>query len=232
MTHSHSTPTLSLHNITVSFQDGLSRTTVLSDASLVAHAGQVTALVGESGSGKSTLLSVAAGLVVPDSGTMSVGERTMTESEAVRSQIRREDIGMVFQQPNLLPALTAREQLLITDHIRGTKPRTERADALLAQVGLEGLGDRRVTQLSGGQRQRVGIARALMGAPKVLLADEPTSALDSRLSREVMELLVRLSRDNELATVIVTHDRSQLAMMDAAVDITDGHTRVLARSAA
>ena len=146
----------------------------------------------------------------------------MTRDEINRARIRREDIGMVFQQPNLLPALTARDQLLITDHIRGDKPRHHRADELLAQVGLEGLGDRRITQLSGGQRQRVAIARALMGEPKVLLADEPTSALDSRLSRDVMDLLVELTRSQNLATVVITHDRGLLDFADDVVEIRDG----------
>ena len=215
-------PTLDLSNIVVSFQDGQSNKTVLDHVSMQAHSGELTALVGESGSGKSTLLSCAAGLLVPDSGTITIAGQEMTRDEINRARIRREDIGMVFQQPNLLPALTAREQLLITDHIRGDKPRHHRADELLAQVGLEGLGDRRITQLSGGQRQRVAIARALMGEPKVLLADEPTSALDSRLSRDVMNLLVELTRSQNLATVVITHDRGLLDFVDDVVEIRDG----------
>lgn len=215
-------PTLDLSNIVVSFQDGQSNKTVLDNVSMQAHSGELTALVGESGSGKSTLLSCAAGLLVPDSGTITIAGQEMTRDEINRARIRREDIGMVFQQPNLLPALTAREQLLITDHIRGDKLRHQRADELLAQVGLEGLGDRRITQLSGGQRQRVAIARALMGEPKVLLADEPTSALDSRLSRDVMNLLVELTRSQNLATVVITHDRGLLDFADDVVEIRDG----------
>ncbi len=215
-------PTLDLSNIVVSFQDGQSNKTVLDHVSVQAHSGELTALVGESGSGKSTLLSCAAGLLVPDSGTITFAGQEMTRDEINRARIRREDIGMVFQQPNLLPALTARDQLLITDHIRGDKPRHHRADELLAQVGLEGLGDRRITQLSGGQRQRVAIARALMGEPKVLLADEPTSALDSRLSRDVMDLLVELTRSQNLATVVITHDRGLLDFADDVVEIRDG----------
>lgn len=215
-------PTLDLSNIVVSFQDGQSNKTVLDHVSVQAHSGELTALVGESGSGKSTLLSCAAGLLVPDSGSITIAGQEMTRDEINRARIRREDIGMVFQQPNLLPALTAREQLLITDHIRGDKPRHHRADELLAQVGLEGLGDRRITQLSGGQRQRVAIARALMGEPKVLLADEPTSALDSRLSRDVMDLLVELTRSQNLATVVITHDRGLLDFADDVVEIRDG----------
>lgn len=215
-------PTLDLSNIVVSFQDGQSNKTVLDNVSMQAHSGELTALVGESGSGKSTLLSCAAGLLVPDSGTITIAGQEMMRDVINRARIRREDIGMVFQQPNLLPALTAREQLLITDHIRGDKPRHHRADELLAQVGLEGLGDRRITQLSGGQRQRVAIARALMGEPKVLLADEPTSALDSRLSRDVMDLLVELTRSQNLATVVITHDRGLLDFADDVVEIRDG----------
>ncbi|MDO5512064.1 ABC transporter ATP-binding protein [Corynebacterium sp.] len=201
--------TLHLDHITLTYPDGLTEVTAVDDVSLTIRPGELTALVGESGSGKSSLLAVAAGLQEPTSGRVLVdGSR-----------------GLIFQQANLLGALNAREQLLITDHIRGQKPRRQRADELLERVGLGGYGHRRMGQLSGGQRQRVNIARALMGSPTVLLADEPTSALDSRLAREVVELLAEITRETQAATLMVTHDRTLLDSCDRILEMRDGRVR-------
>ncbi|CAB0530592.1 Vitamin B12 import ATP-binding protein BtuD [Corynebacterium diphtheriae] len=154
-------PVLSITNASVVYPDGTSTVTALDSANVEIFPGELVAIVGESGSGKSTLLSIAGFLQEPTSGTV-----TLHGAEGLdATSTRREHIGFVFQQPNLLGSLTAREQLLITDHLRGIKPRKDRADELLARVGLKGLGGRRVAQLSGGQRQRVNIARALMGNP-------------------------------------------------------------------
>ena len=139
---------LTMDNVTVTFQDGQERLTALDNISFSATPGHLTFIVGESGSGKSTLLSAAAGLLTPDSGTVLV------DDTPVSTRVRLEKIGMIFQQANLIGALNVRDQLLVTDHIRGVKPRKERADELLATVGLEGLGDRKMQQLSGGQRKR------------------------------------------------------------------------------
>ena len=201
------TPALSLRDIVVTYPDGESRVTALDGVSLDVNPSELTAVIGESGSGKSTLLSVAAGLIEPDSGTV---ERTGSR-------------GLIFQQANLIASLTAREQLLIIDHMEGRKPRQDRADELLSFVGLEGFGNRRMNQLSGGQRQRVNIARALMGQPSVLLADEPTSALDSKLSRDIAKLLRGVTEDFGTATLFITHDRSLLDYADRALEVKDGH---------
>ena len=112
------------------------------------------------------------------------------------------------------------------DHLRGKSMRKSRADELLGLVGLGGFGDRRMNQLSGGQRQRVNIARALMNDPRLLLADEPTSALDSELSRDIVALLQRLTRELDVATVMVTHDREQADVADKVVEVADGQTRL------
>ena len=202
------TNTLTLTDVSVRYPDGDRTVTALDHVSLTAAPGTVTAVVGESGCGKSTLLSVAAGLTVPDAG-----------------QVHRDRTGMVFQSANLFSSLRVREQLLIVDHIQGRRPgatEQRKADALLERVGLGGYGDRRVHQLSGGQRQRVNIARALTGSPRVLLADEPTSALDAALSRTIVGLLRGLTDELGLATVLVTHDRSQLDLADAVVTLRDG----------
>lgn len=219
---------LEITDARVVYPDGTGTVTALDGVSMTARTGEMTAIIGESGSGKSTLLSVAAALVSPDSGTVTVaGERADGRDETERARIRREHIGFIFQQPNLVASLNARDQLLLTDHIRGVRgrqlrQRSQHADALLDRVGLGGFGNRRMHQLSGGQRQRVNIARALMGEPELLLADEPTSALDHHLSREIVELLRALTVELGFATVMVTHDRGLLAAMDHVVEIRDG----------
>ncbi|MBA1836170.1 ABC transporter ATP-binding protein [Corynebacterium wankanglinii] len=204
---------LELSNITVAFQDGQEKRTVLDHLDFTARPGEMTFIVGESGSGKSTLLSVAAGLITPDSGTAKLN------GEDVNDEVRRRKIGMIFQQANLIAALNVRDQLLVTDHIRGRRPRRERADELLAKVGLEGLGDRRMGELSGGQRQRVGIARALMGEPDLLLADEPTASLDADRSQEIVKLLRQLTEERGIACGFVTHDRSLITGRDEVFEL-------------
>lgn len=215
---------LALDGVTVSYQDGTTRRTVVNDATLSIAPGTIVALTGESGSGKSTLLSVAAGLIVPDSGTVAVAGRELGGlSDNERAELRRDSIGIVFQQSNLIGSLTAAEQLLIMDHLRGVRPRAARADELLDFVGLGGLGTRRMGELSGGQRQRVNIARALMTDPAVLLADEPTSALDSARSAAIMDLLVQVTREWNTATMVVTHSGASADTADVAYLVTDGH---------
>ncbi len=217
------THALEISHATVVYPDGESTVTALDKADLSAKPGELTAIIGESGSGKSTLLSVAAGLVTPTSGRVEVAGIDLTGADdKTRSKVRRENIGVIFQQANLLASLTVREQLLIMDHIRGVRMRPQRADELLEQVGLANLGSRRMAQLSGGQRQRVNIARALMAEPALLLADEPTSALDSSLSQEIMALIAKLTREMNTATVMVTHDRRLLDYVDQAVEVRDG----------
>lgn len=204
---------LELNDVTVAFKDGQETRTVLDHLEFTAKPGEMTFIVGESGSGKSTLLSVAAGLIQPDSGTAKLN------GEVVDNDVRRDKIGMIFQQANLIAALNVRDQLLVTDHIRGIKPRRGRAEELLATVGLEGLGDRRIGEMSGGQRQRVGIARALMGEPALLLADEPTAALDADRSQEIVALLRQLTTERGIACGFVTHDRSLIENSDEVFEL-------------
>ena len=216
---------LHMKDVTVTFQDGEETVTALDNISFDANPGHLTFIVGESGSGKSTLLSAAAGLLTPDSGTILV------DATPVSDEVRLQKIGMIFQQANLIGALNVRDQLLVTDHIRGVKPRVDRANELLAEVGLDGLGDRSMQQLSGGQRQRVGIARALMGEPKLILADEPTAALDSERSHEIVALLRTLVEEHDIACGFVTHNASLISESDEVVRVSDGHVsreRVLA----
>ncbi|MGW4276062.1 ABC transporter ATP-binding protein [Streptomyces seoulensis] len=219
---------LLLDDVTLTYPDGEGRLTALDRVGLTVPAGSLTAVVGPSGSGKSSLLAVAATLITPDGGRVCVaGTATAGLSAAERAVLRRRSIGIVFQQPNLLPSLTAAEQLEVMARLDGHRTagrRTARGRAreLLAAVGLADRADRRPHQLSGGQRQRVNIARALMNEPSVLLVDEPTSALDHERGAAVLDLLVRLTRDRGTATVLVTHDRGHLDAADAVREMRDG----------
>ncbi|MET9426495.1 MULTISPECIES: ABC transporter ATP-binding protein [unclassified Streptomyces] len=226
---------LLLDQVTLTYPDGDGRVTALDSVSLAVPPGTLTAVVGPSGSGKSSLLAVAATLVTPDRGRVVVaGTDTSTLDRAGRAALRRTRIGIVFQQPNLLPSLTAAEQLTVMAHLSGGSDSRSgsgrksrgaaraRALELLDAVGLADQAGRRPHQLSGGQRQRVNIARALMNDPAVLLVDEPTSALDHERGAAVLDLLVTLTRARSTATVLVTHDRAHLDRVDRTVTVRDG----------
>ena len=220
---------LRLTDVTLTYPDGDSRLTALDHVALTVSAGRLTAVIGPSGSGKSSLLAVAATLITPDSGRVVVaGTDTAGLDRRALTELRRREIGIVFQQPNLLPSLTAVEQLQVMAHLNARSPRGARSRALelLDAVGLAGQADRRPHQLSGGQRQRVNIARALMNDPTVLLVDEPTSALDHERGAAVVDLIARLTRTRATATLLVTHDRGHLAAADQIVEVCDGRLHV------
>ncbi|OLT12034.1 ABC transporter ATP-binding protein [Actinomadura sp. CNU-125] len=216
---------LALHDVVLTYPDGERTLTALDHVNLMVEPGELAAVVGPSGSGKSSLLAVAGTLLGPTSGAVTVAGREVTALRpADRARLRRDQVGIVFQQPNLLPSLTALDQLTVMAHLAGRSPRraTGRARDLLDAVGLADAGHKRPHQLSGGERQRVNIARALMNSPEVLLVDEPTSALDHHRGEQVVNLLADLTHDHGLATVMVTHDRDQLATADRVHTMTDG----------
>ncbi|MFC8449860.1 ABC transporter ATP-binding protein [Kitasatospora sp. NPDC057223] len=224
---------LNLDHVTLTYPDGDGRLTALDDVGLDVPAGSITAVVGPSGSGKSSLLAVAATLITPDSGRVVVdGVDTAGLSRTELTTLRRSRIGIVFQQPNLLPSLTAVEQLQVMAHLDGRSPRAARPRALelLDAVGLRDRAGSRPHQLSGGQRQRVNIARALMNDPVVLLVDEPTSALDHERGAAVIDLITELTHRRATATVLVTHDRTHLTAVDQVAEVHDGRLRVPARA--
>lgn len=230
---------LKLQEITLEYPDGVDSAgnpatlKALDSVNFSASAGEMTAIVGASGSGKSSLLSVAATLVKPTAGTVLLdGASVGSLSDRERAQLRAEKIGIIFQQPNLLPSLTAREQLVLVAHMNGARGKAlraarSRAEDLLDMVGLSAAADRRAHQLSGGQRQRVNIARALMGSPSLLLADEPTSALDAERSASIVSLLAEVTGEFGVATVMVTHDLTMTDSVDHVVQMNDGVARVL-----
>jgi len=220
---------ITLDDVTLTYPDGDGRVTALDHVSVTGRPGTVTGITGPSGSGKSSLLAVAATLVRPDAGRVVIdGTEAAGLSLAEAAHLRRTRIGIMFQQANLLPSLTALEQIQVMNQLgeRGSRLRRaqvrDRGRELLAAVGLDRLADRRPHQLSGGQRQRINLARALVSRPAVLLVDEPTSALDSAAGAAVVELILRLTAEQGTATLLVTHDLAQLPRLDDVVELVDG----------
>ncbi|MFP3459826.1 ABC transporter ATP-binding protein [Arthrobacter globiformis] len=216
---------LNLANVTLEYPDGDGTVKALDSVSLAVRAGQMVSLVGPSGSGKSSLLAVAATLTRPTAGLVSIGSTDATAlPDRELTAMRRDSVGIIFQQPNLLASLTAAEQLIIGDHLRRKplKAARRKAAELLDLVGLASSADKRPHQLSGGQRQRVNIARALMGKPSVLLVDEPTAALDHERSESIVRLLRRVTDEFRVATVMVTHDTEFVPLTDAVATMRDG----------
>lgn len=218
-----------LDTITLTFPDGDDRVTAVDRVSLAAHPGTVTGITGPSGSGKSSLLAVAATLIPADSGRLLIDDVDATRlSRTEAAELRRSRIGIVFQTSNLIPSLTAREQLTVMNELgeRGSGRRraraAARADELLDAVGLGDQRGKRPHQLSGGQRQRVNIARALMHDPSVLLVDEPTSALDQERGASIIELILRLTDELNTSTLLVTHDLVHLPRLHGSVHLVDG----------
>lgn len=212
---------LEMTDLRLTYPDGDARLVVLDDVSLIVKPGELVTVIGPSGSGKSSLLAVAGTLIRPDSGQVVIGGVDASGlNDRERTALRRDRIGIVFQQANLIASLTALEQLQAMDHMRGGT--SGRAADLLRAVGLVGKENRRPHQLSGGERQRINIARALMGDPAVLLVDEPTSALDHARGGEIMELLARLTGERAVATLLVTHDVAQIRHAHRVTEMDDG----------
>ncbi|MGW1193313.1 ABC transporter ATP-binding protein [Streptomyces sp. NPDC002559] len=199
------------------------RVDALDGVDLAVRAGTFTAVMGPSGSGKSTLLHCAAGLDRPTSGTVEVGGTELTGlSERRLTLLRRDLIGFVFQSFNLVPSLTAAQNVALPLRLAGRRPSRAEVREALARVGLADRAGHRPTELSGGQQQRVALARALITRPAVLFGDEPTGALDTATSREVMEMLRELVDLEGQTIVMVTHDPVAAAYADRVVFLVDG----------
>ena len=214
---------VSARRVTRQYGEGESAVHALRGVSLEVPVGQFTAVMGPSGSGKSTLMHLLAGLDRPSNGRVKIGGEDITEMpDKQLTKLRRRHIGFVFQQFNLLPMLTAEENILLPLSIAGRKPDKKAIASLIARVGL---GDRlghKPSQLSGGQQQRVAIARALASQPTVLFADEPTGNLDSTSGTEVLQLLREAVELDRQTTVMVTHDPRAAAAADRVLFLADG----------
>ncbi|MEV4008997.1 ABC transporter ATP-binding protein [Nonomuraea angiospora] len=202
--------------------EGATAVHALKGVSLEVDAGQLVAVMGPSGSGKSTLLNLVGGLERPTSGTVHLDDQDLA---AVRdlAALRRRSVGYVFQDLNLIPSLTAVENVMLPRELDGVRPRLAREEAMvvLAEIGVEDLADRFPDELSGGQRQRVAIARALVGERRLVLADEPTGALDTRTGDEILQVL-RARCDLGAAVLLVTHEPRYAAWADRVVFLRDG----------
>ncbi len=223
MTHSS---ILSVKNLTKTFKSGDHSLTVLNNVSFNIEKGLTCAIVGPSGSGKTTLLGLCAGLDKPTSGSVTLnGQEISSYSESQLSKIRNEQIGFVFQSFQLIPTLTALENVMVPIELRGV-PYYEvesRALNLLASVGLAERTHHYPNQLSGGEQQRVGLARAFIHKPAVLFADEPTGNLDGETGSQIEQLLYELNRDQGTTLIIVTHDRDLAAKCDRVIELKSGH---------
>jgi putative ABC transport system ATP-binding protein len=216
-------PAVTATAVTRRYGEGESAVDALRGVSLELPAGQFTAVMGPSGSGKSTLMHLLAGLDTPSSGTVHIGGEDITAmNDRQLTRLRRRHIGFVFQSFNLLPTLTAEENILLPLSIGGRKPDRAVVEALIARVGLDERRDHRPSQLSGGQQQRVAIARALVTRPTVLFADEPTGNLDSTSGAEILTLLREAVELDGQTTLMVTHDPRAAARADRVVFIADG----------
>lgn len=209
-----------LADVSKTYRSGELDVPVLRDVNLTIEAGSLTVIVGPSGSGKSTLLNLIGAIDRPTTGTVKFGDVEIGElSDKKRTQFRRESVGFVFQFYNLVPSLTALENVAVTAELR---PGGLTSDEAIEQVGLTHRRDHFPAQLSGGEQQRVAIARAIVGQPQLLLCDEPTGALDLKTGQIVLELLSELSRQTGLTVLIITHNGPIATMADYLVRIGSG----------
>jgi putative ABC transport system ATP-binding protein len=216
---------IEVREVTKVYRRGQNEVRALNGASLTVPAGQFLSVMGPSGSGKSTLLNLLGALDVPSSGTITIAGREISKlPDRELSEFRRERLGYIFQFFNLLPTLSALENVALPALLSG-QPRPEvllRAQTLLDSVGLSGRGQHRPDELSGGEMQRVAVARALSTSPAVLLADEPTGNLDSKTGAEVLRLIREAARARNVTVVMVTHDPKAAAVGDRIVRLADG----------
>jgi putative ABC transport system ATP-binding protein len=218
--------------LTRRYGQGETAVDALRGVSLEIERGRLTAVMGPSGSGKSTLMHILAGLDRPSSGAVEIDGTDITKlSDNELTRLRRKHIGFVFQFFNLLPTLTAEENVVLPLSIAGRRPEQEWLEEVLAAVGLRDRRRHRPSELSGGQQQRVAIARALLSRPTILFADEPTGNLDSQTSGEILELMRRSVDEYGQTTVMVTHDARAATIADRILLLADGEIeRTLGRS--
>jgi putative ABC transport system ATP-binding protein len=216
-------PVVSAHNLTRQYGEGETAVHALRGVSVEVAGGELTAVMGPSGSGKSTLMHILAGLDKPTDGDVWIADTNIGElNDTKLTRLRREHIGFIFQFFNLLPMLTAKENIVLPLSIAGEKPDPAWLEELTTAVGLTERLSHRPSELSGGQQQRVAIARALVSKPTVMFADEPTGNLDSRTSSEILALLRESVSSYGQTTVMVTHDAHAAAIADRILFLADG----------
>jgi putative ABC transport system ATP-binding protein len=218
-------PIVEARSLTKTYRLGEERVVGVVDASLALEKGAFAVLAGPSGSGKTTLLNLLGLLDTPDSGTLTFEGRDVAAlDERARARLRRERLGFVFQAHQLVPVLSAEENVALALWIRKLPEETcrKRSREALAAVGLEGLSSRRPDALSGGQRQRVAVARAIVGEPALVLADEPTASLDSETAGKLLDLFARLHEDRGVAFLFSTHDPRIVERADRRIHLLDG----------
>jgi putative ABC transport system ATP-binding protein len=215
---------IEVRNLTKSVRLGERKLDILRGIDLTVSSREVLAIEGPSGSGKSTLLGLLAGFDSPTTGSIRLDEEEITRmDEEELALLRGRKLGFVFQSYNLIPTLTAEENVMLPIELRGNSDgASERARSLLSDVGLAERADHYPVQLSGGEQQRVALARAFAGAPSILLADEPTGNLDSATGTLVLELLLQLNRQSGTTLVIVTHDPALSRLADRVIRLKDG----------
>lgn len=225
MTSPSQQPALHMSDVRKVYRMGEEEIVALDHAELSVAVDEIVALVGPSGSGKTTLCSIAGGILSATTGSVVVGGEEITHYDKKQlTTFRQNQVGFVFQSVNLIPFLTARENLLVVDEMgrREGRPARVRADRLLAELGLADRAKNLPGQLSGGQKQRVAIGRALMNEPELVLFDEPTSALDTELGSQVMALIRREMKARGTSAIVVTHDERITEFCDRTAHITDG----------
>jgi ABC-type lipoprotein export system ATPase subunit len=227
-------PVLQLSGVGKTYRRADEQVPVLIDFDFTLDAGEFVVVTGPSGAGKSTLLHIAGGLDAPDSGTVAVtGQDVWSMSTGARAAFRRRNLGFVFQFFNLVPMLTAVENVSLPLVLDGMAARSAdaRAEELLERVGLADRARHRPAELSGGQMQRVAVARALVARPSLILADEPTGNLDSHSSTEILDLLRSLSDEDGAAVVMVTHDQVAASYGSRQLHLVDGRACAVAAAA-
>ncbi len=214
---------LQLQDIYKIYKEGDIETVALRGASLTVQSGEFVAITGRSGAGKSTLLNIMGGLSIPSAGRVVInGSDIVKMNESERTVFRRQQIGVVFQTDNLVPFLTALENVMLPIQLAGRKNCANEASNLLSEVGLQERANHKPGMLSGGERQRVAIAVALANHPQLLLADELTGELDTGTADQVIGLLGRLNSGHKLTLIVVTHNKAVAARADRQVHIVDG----------
>ena len=215
---------LEFKNVTKSYQDGNNEIEALKETNFKIEEGQFIAIIGPSGSGKSTFLTLAGGLQTPSKGQIIINGKDYTNlSEKERAKLRFNDIGFVLQASNLVPFLTAKQQLELVDRINKKNKHTiQDKHSLFKELGIDHLENKLPKDLSGGERQRLAIARALYNDPAIILADEPTASLDSDRAFEVVELLSKECREKNKSIIMVTHDNRMIEKCDHVYQMKDG----------